>query len=82
MSAEITSKTTAKLTVATLSNIQLTEPSIVKLKLNPSDVQSMRVEGRDLLIELTSGEIIRIVNFVAADGSQPNEVVRYCAQPS
>ncbi|KRW62444.1 Ig-like domain-containing protein [Pseudomonas sp. TTU2014-080ASC] len=53
--------------------ISLTESSKVALNVAPADVVGYSKSGSDLIVQLKSGETIRIANFYA-DGQQPSQL--------
>ncbi|MCF5010190.1 BapA prefix-like domain-containing protein, partial [Pseudomonas lactis] len=56
--------------------VNITVPSIVKIGVAPSDIQSCKQSGHDLVIALKSGETIVLKNFfVILAGGPPNELV-------
>lgn len=69
MAAEVFVKSTGESRTVLVDAIDLDAPSVVRLQLSRTDVQNIERQGNDLLIELRSGETIRIVDFYIANGT-------------
>ncbi|MGE7368843.1 BapA/Bap/LapF family prefix-like domain-containing protein [Neorhizobium sp. NPDC001467] len=75
MVAVVVDKVSGQTSTVAGSDIPLSGPSTVRLTLAPTDVASTARSGSDLIINLKSGEQIRIDGFFEQQGEQQSELV-------
>src|SRR5690606_16992055 len=68
MPATITTKQSGQVSQAPLDHIELSEASVVTLRLSPRNVAAITRDGHDLVVETKDGKKIRIRNFYPEDG--------------
>ncbi|WP_323165291.1 BapA/Bap/LapF family prefix-like domain-containing protein, partial [Pseudomonas atacamensis] len=89
----IADKANSQLTAQNWGNVQLSQPSVVQMPVRPDQLASTSRSGQDLIVNLKSGEQIKISNFfVTSPDGVPNDIVfqgddatlwqaRYSAEP-
>ncbi|MCP1475885.1 hypothetical protein ABIA54_000022 [Pseudomonas sp. EB276 TE3739] len=89
----IADKANSQLTAQNWGNVQLNQPSVVQMPVRPDQLASTSRSGQDLIVNLKSGEQIKISNFfVTSPDGVPNDIVfqgddatlwqaRYSAEP-
>jgi hypothetical protein len=73
--ATVTSKTTGETESVPVSNISLDAPSVVKLRISRSEIDSYERQGLDLVTTLKSGQSIRVENFYLKENGKISELV-------
>ncbi|MDF2495951.1 Ig-like domain-containing protein, partial [Sphingomonas sp.] len=73
--AELVNKATGTSTVVPIEAIILREPSVVRLRIDRSQVANMTREGDDLVLRLTDGREIRIADYFDEAGQPLSDVV-------
>ncbi|QXI18036.1 BapA/Bap/LapF family large adhesin [Pseudomonas hamedanensis] len=72
----IADKSSSQLTAQNWGNVQLNQPSVVQMPVSPDQLASTSRSGQDLIVNLKSGEQIRISNFfVASPDGVANDIV-------
>ncbi|HWH87643.1 MAG TPA: Ig-like domain-containing protein [Pseudomonas sp.] len=72
----IADKANSQLTAQNWGNVQLTQPSVVQIPVRPDQLASTSRSGQDLIVNLKSGEQIKISNFfVTSPEGVPNDIV-------
>ena len=89
----IADKASSQLTAQNWGNVNLSQPSVVQIPVKPDQVASTSRSGQDLMLNLRSGEQIKITNFfVTSPDGVANDIVfqgddatlwqaRYSAEP-
>ncbi|PWB37101.1 hypothetical protein DCO47_05690 [Pseudomonas sp. NDM] len=89
----IADKANSQLTAQNWGNVQLSQPSVIQMPVRPDQLASTSRSGQDLIVNLKSGEQIKISNFfVTSPDGVPNDIVfqgddatlwqaRYSAEP-
>ncbi|SDT16075.1 VCBS repeat-containing protein [Pseudomonas sp. Z003-0.4C(8344-21)] len=72
----IADKASSQLTAQNWGNVQLNQPSVVQIPARPEQLASTSRSGQDLILNLKSGEQIKITNFfVTSPDGVPNDIV-------
>ncbi|MHC8407041.1 BapA/Bap/LapF family large adhesin [Pseudomonas sp. TMB3-21] len=72
----IADKSNSQLTAQNWGNVQLNQPSVVQMPVRPDQLASTSRSGLDLIVNLKSGEQIKITNFfVTSPDGVPNDIV-------
>src|SRR5690625_1451270 len=76
MPATLIIKANGSVRTVSLAEIQITPQSVDQLTYGPEEIAGYQRDGMDLLIQLETGQVIRVANFFSAsDEGVPNDLV-------
>ena len=71
----VADKASSEITAKEWGSFQLTRPGVVQMPVAPSQVASVNRSGQDLVVNLKSGEQVRIGNFFNTEGDIRSDIV-------